>query len=109
MIDNLALNGVGRLGRGYADIASSGPAPARSPAVGDSGGADFANLIGEAVADLAQKLRTAEAVSVAGIKGTASMQDVVEKVMSAEQSLQAAVAVRDKVVSAYLEISRMSI
>jgi flagellar hook-basal body complex protein FliE len=29
--------------------------------------------------------------------------------MSAEQSLQTAIAVRDKVVSAYLEISRMSI
>ncbi len=29
--------------------------------------------------------------------------------MSAEQSLQTAVAIRDKVVSAYLELSRMAI
>ena len=29
--------------------------------------------------------------------------------MSAEQALQAAVAIRDKIVSAYLEISRMAI
>ena len=29
--------------------------------------------------------------------------------MSAEQTLQSAIAVRDKVVAAYLEISRMSI
>jgi flagellar hook-basal body complex protein FliE len=29
--------------------------------------------------------------------------------MSAEQALQAAVAIRDKIVSAYMEISRMSI
>jgi flagellar hook-basal body complex protein FliE len=29
--------------------------------------------------------------------------------MSAEQSLQAAIAIRDKIVSSYLEISRMAI
>jgi flagellar hook-basal body complex protein FliE len=34
---------------------------------------------------------------------------VVEAVMAAEQTLQTSVAIRDKVVSAYLEISRMSI
>ena len=37
------------------------------------------------------------------------MQQVVEAVMSAEQTLQAAIAIRDKVVTAYLEISRMAI
>jgi flagellar hook-basal body complex protein FliE len=34
---------------------------------------------------------------------------VVEAVMAAEQSLQASLAVRDKVVQSYLEISRMQI
>lgn len=70
---------------------------------------DFADLIGQAVADLAQQLRQAEATSIKGIQGQASLQEVVETVMSAEQSLQAAIAVRDKIVSAYLEISRMAI
>lgn len=42
-------------------------------------------------------------------KGQASVQQVVEAVMSAEQSLQTALAVRDKVVAAYQEISRMQI
>jgi flagellar hook-basal body complex protein FliE len=37
------------------------------------------------------------------------MRSVVDAVMSAEQSLQAAVAIRDKIVTAYLEISRMAI
>ena len=37
------------------------------------------------------------------------MQQVVEAVMAAEQTLQSAIAIRDKVVSAYLEISRMAI
>jgi flagellar hook-basal body complex protein FliE len=54
-------------------------------------------------------MRQAEAVSIGGVKGTASLQDVVEHVMSAEQSLQAVIAVRDKVISAYQEISRMAI
>jgi flagellar hook-basal body complex protein FliE len=82
--------------------------PAQTGSVGAFDG-DFAALIGQAVAELAQNLRTAEAVSVAGIKGTASTQEVVETVMAAEQSLQAAIAVRDKIVAAYLEISRMAI
>jgi flagellar hook-basal body complex protein FliE len=34
---------------------------------------------------------------------------VVDAVMNAQQTLQAAVAIRDKIVSAYLEVSRMSI
>ncbi len=46
---------------------------------------------------------------MAGIQGTATVQQVVEAVMSAEQTLQGAVAIRDKVVAAYLELSRMQI
>ena len=43
------------------------------------------------------------------LQGKASVQQVVEAVMSAERQLQTAIAVRDKVVAAYLEISRMAI
>jgi flagellar hook-basal body complex protein FliE len=53
--------------------------------------------------------RRISAASIAGIQGKASTQQVVEAVMSAEQSLQTAVAIRDKVVAAYLELSRMAI
>jgi flagellar hook-basal body complex protein FliE len=70
---------------------------------------DFSSMLGGAIADVAQQLRSAEAVSIAGMKGMASTQDVVEQVMQAEQMLQASIAVRDKVVAAYLEISRMQI
>lgn len=70
---------------------------------------EFSKLLGETIAEVAQQIRQAEAVSIGGIKGTASTQDVVEQVMRAEQTLQAAIAIRDKVVSAYLEISRMQI
>lgn len=74
-----------------------------------NGGSDFATMLGVAINEFSDKLKQAEAVSIGGVKGTASLQDVVEHVMSAEQSLQAVIAVRDKVVSAYQEISRMAI
>lgn len=78
-------------------------------AAGIDGGSDFATMLGTAITDFSNKLKQAEAVSINGVKGTASLQDVVEHVMSAEQSLQAVIAVRDKVISAYQEISRMAI
>jgi flagellar hook-basal body complex protein FliE len=37
------------------------------------------------------------------------VQQVVEAVMAAEQTLQSSIAIRDKVVAAYLEVSRMQI
>ena len=48
-------------------------------------------------------------VSIQALKGDADTREVVDAVMSAEQALQTAIAIRDKVVSAYLEISRMGI
>ena len=54
-------------------------------------------------------LEQAEQVSVKALQGEADTREVVDAVMSAEQALQAAVAIRDKIVSAYLEISRMAI
>ena len=44
-------------------------------------------------------MRTGEAAALAGLQGKASVQQVVEAVMSAEQTLQAAIAIRDKVVA----------
>jgi len=54
-------------------------------------------------------LRTGEASAIAGVKGEAPVQDVVTAVMTAEQQLRAAITVRDRVVAAYQEISRMQI
>ena len=54
-------------------------------------------------------MKTSETMSVAGIEGKATTQSVVESVIAAQESLQTALAVRDKAVSAFQEISRMSI
>jgi flagellar hook-basal body complex protein FliE len=54
-------------------------------------------------------LQNAEQMSIQALKGDADTRQVADAVMSAQQALQAAVAIRDKIVSAYLDISRMSI
>jgi flagellar hook-basal body complex protein FliE len=84
-------------------------AAGRQPAAEPSREPDFAATLGEAITGMAQQLRKAEAVSLAGIMDMTSTQEVVEQVMAAEQALQASIAVRDKIVAAYLEISRMAI
>jgi flagellar hook-basal body complex protein FliE len=70
---------------------------------------DFSGMITQMITDTAEALHKAESTSVAAIQGQASVQNVVESVMTAEQLLQAAIAVRDKVTAAYLELSRMQI
>lgn len=70
---------------------------------------DFGDIMVQVAANATQTLRAGESAAIAGMQGKASVQQVVEAVMSAEQALQTAIAIRDKVVAAYQEISRMAI
>lgn len=67
----------------------------------------------DALASAAQRavgtMEGAEALSLKALQGDANTREVVDAVMSAEQTLQAAIAIRDKIVTAYLEVSRMAI
>lgn len=65
--------------------------------------------LGQAVTSFAADLAQAEAVSAQGLAGQAGPREVADAVMSAERSLNAAIAVRDKIVSSFLEVSRMAI
>jgi flagellar hook-basal body complex protein FliE len=78
-------------------------------AAGAAGGVDFGSMLNELASNTVGALKNAESTSIAGVRGQASVQQVVEAVMNAEQSLQTAIAIRDKAVSAYTEISRMAI
>lgn len=69
----------------------------------------FADVMGSMATDMVGSLKKAEVSSLQGIRGEANTREVIDAVMNAEQSLQTAIAVRDKVVSAYLEIARMPI
>jgi flagellar hook-basal body complex protein FliE len=70
---------------------------------------DFGSVLAQVTGDAVDSLKTGEATAISGIQGKASVQEVTKAVLDAQQSLQTAVAIRDKVVSAYQEVSRMSI
>lgn len=106
MIESIRNIGVNPTAAGEIEMApvrDAGPTTATGPV------SDFAAMLGDLFTSTSNAVKTAEATSIAGIKGKATVQQVVEAVMNAEQSVQGAVAVRDKVVAAYLEISRMQI
>lgn len=81
----------------------------QSRPVAEPGGASFAETLSNAGGKLAENLGAAEAASIRGINGDATTYEVASAMMEAEQSLRMAVAVREKVINAYLEISRMQI
>ncbi|MEM9635822.1 MAG: flagellar hook-basal body complex protein FliE [Pseudomonadota bacterium] len=69
----------------------------------------FSDAMAQVSQGAIDKIKEGEATAIAGVDGQASVQQVVEAVMAAESTLQTAIAIRDKVVSAYQEVSRMSI
>ncbi|CUX32223.1 MULTISPECIES: flagellar hook-basal body complex protein FliE [Rhizobium/Agrobacterium group] len=72
-------------------------------------GASFASVLGNVSVDAMNNLKKAEVASFEGIQGKANTREVVDAMLSAEQSLQTAIALRDKIVSAYLDITKMQI
>lgn len=69
----------------------------------------FEAVLKSVASNTVNTLQKSEMTAIAGISGQASVQDVVNQVMAAERTLQTTLAVRDKVVAAYQEISRMAI
>jgi flagellar hook-basal body complex protein FliE len=96
---------------GAAQVASAAPLGGAqpTPAASVAQATGFGAALAEAATNAAGVLKAGEAAAISGIRGQTSVQQVVEAVMAAEQTLNTAIAVRDKVVSAYLEISRMQI
>jgi flagellar hook-basal body complex protein FliE len=82
-----------------------------APAAAVKAGGDlgFDTVLKQVATDAMSTLKAGEAASISAIQGKESTRHVVEALMSAEQVLQTAVAVRDKVVQAYQEVVRMSI
>lgn len=76
---------------------------------GTATGVSFGEVIGGMMTDAVKNLRTAESNSVGGMLGKVSTREVVDSMMSAERSLQTAITLRDKIVSAYLDITKMQI
>ncbi len=71
--------------------------------------ADFGQMLTQVASDAVGSLKKGEATAISGLQGKASVQQVVEAVMNAQETLQSAIAIRDKLVSAYQEVSRMAV
>ena len=102
-IENAAAACASRqLGNGSAAKSASGGGV-------ESAGSDFSNLVKSAVRKVAATSRTSEMVSAQALVNPGDLGAVVTAVSSAEITMQAVIAVRDKVVSAYQDILRMPI
>ena len=66
-------------------------------------------MLGRVVTDGVGAIQAGEAAAIQGVQGALPAFSVVESVMSAQRTRQQALAIRDKAVSAYQEISRMTI
>jgi len=105
---SIAMLSPNSLGGAVAPATPATPAPPASSSAAAPQN-DFAQTLASMAADAASTIKAGESTAMAGMKGQASLQHVVQAVMQAEQTLHTVVAVRDKVVGAYLEISRMQI
>ena len=82
----------------------SGPTGPRTAAADSISEMLFSNAM-----KAAETMRGAETTAAAGMVGEAGTREVVDAVMRAEQALKTSIAIRDKIVTAYLEVSRMAI
>ncbi len=93
-------------GGGVQHIAQALVSPGADAAVAGSG---FGDVLKSMLSDLDRSLRAAEQNAIGAMTGDVSLQKAVESVVQAEQKVQLTAAVRDKIVAAYLELTRMQI
>ena len=89
----------------YAKAAETKPAAtdAKAPA------SDFSSMVADAAQQAVDTVREGDRMALAGLKGQAGLQQVVEATMAMESTVQVSVAVRDKLVEAYQDVMRMPI
>ena len=101
-MDVTALSSVGRLGpTGTAGVSPAAPTAASGPS--------FTELLTQLISSGVHTIQAGETAAIQGLTGGAAPFKVVESVMEAQRTLQEGLSIRDKVVSAYQEIARMSI
>jgi flagellar hook-basal body complex protein FliE len=105
----MAIEGISALGAATTQMEISGPRSAAGVASTAAAGETFAQALADAVNGAIGAMQSGEAAAIQGLQGTMPPFKVVEAVMEAQRTLQSALAIRDKLVSAYQEISRMAI
>ena len=91
-----------------ANVATSAFAQATRPTP-DAAEDSFLKVLETYAGGAVDSLKQSEAAAISGVEGKVSVQKVVDAVMAAERDLHAVIALRDKAVGAYQEISRMAI
>jgi flagellar hook-basal body complex protein FliE len=83
---------------------------ARPPApTTEASGVSFTDIFNQMTQDAVGSIKSAETAAITGVQGKVSVQHVVDSIMAGQRALQTLIAVRDKAVSAYQDISRMVI
>jgi flagellar hook-basal body complex protein FliE len=108
MIDQLLSVSTRNALSKLSETVNQGTAPAAG-GVSAAGQPSFDNVLSQLTGSMTGKLENAEALSMKSMTGDVPTRDVVNAVMDAQQSLQTAIAIRDKIVQAYLDISHMAI
>jgi flagellar hook-basal body complex protein FliE len=83
--------------------------PAQNAPASAIGETSFGQLMEQLTADAVGSLKNGEVAAIASVEGKIGIQQAVDAVMSAERTLQTSIAIRDKVIGAYQDISRMAI
>lgn len=83
---------------------------AKSSVTGATNGDDsFVNMVGQVLQGVQNNVSTAEKSTLLAAAGEMSLEELAINVANAEASLNALIAVRDKIISAYQDIMRMPI
>jgi len=91
----------------YNSIAKSAATPGM--AARDSAAPDFSTMVQDAAKQSINTLKEGEAASMLGVAGKLDLTQVVTAVNNAQLTLQAAVAVRDRIVQSYQTIMQMPV
>jgi flagellar hook-basal body complex protein FliE len=102
----LVANAVGSIAGAAATALTQRPQSAPTARVGE---ASFADILETFASQKIDGVKSGEAAAISGITGDTPVHRVVDMVMTAERDLQTMIALRDKAVGAFQEITRMSI
>jgi flagellar hook-basal body complex protein FliE len=106
----MAIDGISAVGavNKSLDIGATG-ATGATGGTSATAGTNFVDALGKAFSDSVATVQGGEAAAIQGLQGGVAPYKVVDSIMGAQRTLQSMLAIRDKAVSAYQEISRMAI
>ena len=93
----------------YQAVQNQAASPAAGAAPAAENGPGFADLVKNAVNDAISTSKHAETQMIGQAQGKVALVDAVTAISSAQTSLQAVMAVRDQVISAYQQVMQMPI